>query len=390
MTEENFFFKTGKEDCSNYYYRFSEETGERLHFLFKHPKYESLEGLKDKYKTVILKDICIESIHRGEQPEYTENGEVTVIKTVDLKNSFIDYENCLKVSNAFFETVPTAQVKKGDILIASTGYVSMGKVDIYDRDEPAIVDGHISVLCLNEEYDPYFVAYFLRSRLGKLQFEKWFSGSSGQIEVKPDDFGLFILPHSSDEGIPLKIQKEIAIKTAKKFKESYGLEQKAQKIRIKAEELLLSELGIDSSEEEKVDYYCFGFSEIGNRLGYGNYHPSVKQLEISLEKSKYAPVLLSELVTLKYDSIEPSKNPDREYYYIGLENIESNTGRLKDIPKLKGRNISSKSNVFKKGQLMFSGLRPYLNKCFILEEYEEAIGSAGLYARQKRTFLWSF
>lgn len=378
MINERYFFKTGRDNCSNYYV-FSDKTEDRLHYLFNHPKLEILNRLRNKYEVSLLKDICAEPIHRGEQPKYEEDGDVIVIKTVDLKNFYIDYENCLKVSRAFFDKFPAAQVRKGDILIASTGYVSMGKVDIYDRNEPAVVDGHISVLRLRDDYDPHFVVHFLRSHLGQLQFEKWFSGSSGQIEIQPTDIGQFIMPQSSDKGINIKIQNKTATIITRKLKESFDLEQKAKKIRRDAEEILLTELDITLLKEEKVDYYTYLFDNLENRFGYGNYHPSVKQLEDALKKARYKIKPIIELINIKYDSIEPSKNPDKEYYYIGLENIESNTGRLKSILNLMGKEISSKSNMFKKGQLLYSGLRPYLNKCFILEDYDDAIGSAELF-----------
>lgn len=224
----NYFFKSGAEKRTLYFSVTPDNISNRINYLFYHPKLTPLEIMCERYKTVKLENICIEPIHRGEQPEYIENEEVVVIKTVDLKNTYIDYENCLRVSRAFYEKVPTAQVKKGDVLIASTGYGSMGKVDIYTRDEPAIVDGHISVLRLKEEYDPYFVVYFLRSHLGRLQFEKWFSGSSGQIEIQPEDLNQFILPQCSEDGINLIRQKEIATKITEKLNDSFELGRRAK------------------------------------------------------------------------------------------------------------------------------------------------------------------
>lgn len=168
--------------------------------------------------------------------DYDEFGNVIVLKTVNLKNDYIDYENALRVSQEFFETYPAAHVRKGDILVASTGYVSMGKVDVYDRDEPAIVDTHISIVRLNESYDPWFVAYFLRSHLGQLQFEKWFTGSSGQIEIQPQDLGRFILPASLREGIPLSEQKRITSEITQHLEVARTVEQQAKLKWLEAKE----------------------------------------------------------------------------------------------------------------------------------------------------------
>lgn len=232
--EISYFFKKGKENRSNYYYKFSEEIGGRFHYLFNHPKLEILEILKNKYQTVLLKTICREPIKRGEQPEYSDSG-VMVIKTVDLKNRFIDYKNTLRVSEDFYESKPQAHIRKDDILVSSTGYVSVGKIDVFDIDELALADGHISIVRLNGDYDPYFVTYFLRSALGQLQFEKWFTGSSGQIEVQPEDLNKFILP--SKDSIPKEKQKEIADKITKEYQRALDYEQQSQSKWQEAKEL---------------------------------------------------------------------------------------------------------------------------------------------------------
>jgi restriction endonuclease S subunit len=230
----SYFFKEGKECCSNYYYSFKEQNDDRLHYLFNHPKLEILDKFKNKYQTVLMEDVCREPTKRGEQPKYSDFG-VMVIKTVDLKNHFIDYENTLRVSEEFYESKPQAHIQKKDILVSSTGYVSVGKIDVFDFEEPAFADGHISIVRPNEDYDPYFVTYFLRSPLGQLQFEKWFTGSSGQIEVQPKDLNKFILP--SKEDISRDRQKEIANKITEEYKKAWNYEQQARSKRQEAKEL---------------------------------------------------------------------------------------------------------------------------------------------------------
>jgi hypothetical protein len=225
--DRSFFFKTGEETRSLVFHRPPQDAGDRLHYLFFHPKYRLLEDFARSVETVELAVACRERIVRGEQPEYDEFGTVTVLKTVDLRNGVIDYDNALKVSQEFFDAHGAAQVRKGDILIASTGYVSMGKVDIYDRHEPAVVDGHISIVRVKEEYDPLFVVYFLRSYLGQMQFDKWFTGSSGQIELQPGDLGRFLIPSSTPRGIPTKAQERIGRDVSNEIARARELDAKA-------------------------------------------------------------------------------------------------------------------------------------------------------------------
>jgi len=72
-----------------------------------------------------------------------------------------------------------------------------------------------------------FFTYYLRCHLGQIQFDKWWSGSSGQIEIQSEDLGEFLIPESSDDGIPLDKQKEIAKEIAEKLKELLEMEKQA-------------------------------------------------------------------------------------------------------------------------------------------------------------------
>lgn len=240
----NYFFKTGYEKQTIWLYIYPEKLDDRLHYLFFHPRYSILDSLHDRCATASLSEICSDPIIRGEQPEYDEKGTFSVLKTVDLKNGYIDYDSALKVSEDFFYEHPSAHIRKGDILIASTGYVSMGKVDVYDRNEPAMVDGHVSVVRLNARYDTYFIAYFLRSHLGQLQFEKWFTGSSGQIELQPADLGKFIVPTNNDRGVPLREQRRISEIITEQLNKARDLEKQAdakwQEAKKKFEEMIFS------------------------------------------------------------------------------------------------------------------------------------------------------
>ena len=208
--ERDYFFQTGREGRSLDFSRTGSELQDRLHYLFYHPCLGLLDSLVQQYATVRLREVSRAPIRRGVQPEYTEDGEVLVIKTADLRDGYLDLSSVLKVSDEFYAAHPVAQVQKGDVLVASTGYVSMGKAGLYDGDAPAMADGHVAIVRLGDEYDAQFVAFFLGSSLGKVQFEKWFTGSSGQIEVQPGDLERFLVPRAGPGGLSRAEQERIA------------------------------------------------------------------------------------------------------------------------------------------------------------------------------------
>lgn len=68
---------------------------------------------------------------------------------------------------------------------------------------------------------------------------------------------------------------------------------------------------------------------------------------------------LCEIITQK---INPTEFPDKKFYYLGLEHIESNTGKILQKNLEVGKNVLSSKNVFYKGTILYGKLRPYLNK----------------------------
>lgn len=72
---------------------------------------------------------------------------------------------------------------------------------------------------------------------------------------------------------------------------------------------------------------------------------------------------LTDVCTPSRKTIEP--NPEEQYNYISLENIESHTGKVISDSPTKGSEISSTKVSFKKGMVLYGKLRPYLNKVVV-------------------------
>lgn len=60
--------------------------------------------------------------------------------------------------------------------------------------------------------------------------------------------------------------------------------------------------------------------------------------------------------------MNPQDQLTSTFYYIGLENIESGTGKIVGSTQHQGSRIKSLKNVFGVGDVLYGKLRPYLNK----------------------------
>ena len=93
-------------------------------------------------------------------------------------------------------------VQQGDVLLASTGDGTLGKACVYDAAHPAIADGHVTIIRVDtQKIDPYYLADYLRYSFGSLQVNRLFTGSTGLIELTPEQVDSIVieLPVSVDD-----------------------------------------------------------------------------------------------------------------------------------------------------------------------------------------------
>lgn len=85
-------------------------------------------------------------------------------------------------------------VFKGDIVLASTGDGTLGKCCVYTSKKPAIADGHVSIIRVDhKKIDPTYLCDYLRCGFGAIQIERFFTGSTGLIELTPQDVDRIIV-----------------------------------------------------------------------------------------------------------------------------------------------------------------------------------------------------
>ncbi|MCT4006868.1 N-6 DNA methylase [Elizabethkingia anophelis] len=89
-------------------------------------------------------------------------------------------------------------VKKWDILLSSTGDGTLGKCCVYDLDIPAIADGHVTIIRVdNKVIYPYYLADYLRNGFGAVQIARLYTGSTGLIELTPEQVDRIVIDNKS-------------------------------------------------------------------------------------------------------------------------------------------------------------------------------------------------
>jgi restriction endonuclease S subunit len=154
------------------------EIGDRLDPEYYQPKFYEVEKILSKYRDrITLGDISTPPKYgTSEDLYYVEKG-VPLLRVTDIdrfytidpsQGKFISYEDAERLRNY--------QVQEGDIIISRTG--TLGSAVLIDQNLSGSAYGSyfIKVTPKHPRLSPQFIAFFLNSRLGKLQSEKWASG----------------------------------------------------------------------------------------------------------------------------------------------------------------------------------------------------------------------
>ncbi|WP_017167364.1 N-6 DNA methylase [Xanthomonas phaseoli] len=101
------------------------------------------------------------------------------------------------IEKSVYDDLPEhCKIQQGDVLLSSTGDGTLGKACVYDREGPAIADGHVTIIRVDQStMDPYFLADYLRCGFGADQISRLYTGSTGLIELTPEHVNEIVVPN---------------------------------------------------------------------------------------------------------------------------------------------------------------------------------------------------
>lgn len=202
-------------------------------------KYDELEARirKVPYKTTA--EIQLFNA-RGVQPDYVEEGCVSVVNSKHILEDGLDYDNFERTTESFLLSQKRAQIGYGDILIYTTG-ANIGRTQAYLKHNHALASNHVNILRV-KGVNPIYLALVLNSPIGRLQTEKLCTGSA-QAEIYPNDIERFIVPildETKQETIAAKVQ------------DCFALKMESKRLLNVAKEAV--EIAISDSEEKALQY----------------------------------------------------------------------------------------------------------------------------------------
>lgn len=147
------------------------------------PHFDALLKKLSKAGSMRLGDSITEPIRRGVSPEYSESGEFLVINSQHVAKVEVELTDNRRTTAEFANRPGNrkAIVRKSDVLLNSTGYITIGRSQCLLEEADAIVDNHVAILRPKADLNPVYLACFLNSLPGLWQSERGWTGSSGQV-----------------------------------------------------------------------------------------------------------------------------------------------------------------------------------------------------------------
>lgn len=274
--------------------------------------------------------------------KYYDNGKINWLLTGDLNDSYI-YKTSKKVTNFALRNISTLKIYPKDTLVIAMYGATIGKLGITDIETTT----NQACCCFTKPLNiitKYIYYWFLGHRDNIVSM----GYGGGQPNISKDLLiNLRVSVGSNVE--QQKITNFLDIKTSQ-FDSIISKKEKLIKKLEEAKKSLISEVvtgKVKIVDEEIVKRQPEEMKDSG--VGWLGMIP--KDWEIN--KLKY-------LVELRSEKVKANSTHE----YIGMENIESWTGRY--LPNNDENDIvEGISNSFNRGDVLFGKLRPYLAKCIV-------------------------
>lgn len=244
-----------------------------------------------------------------------------------------------------------SQVKEDDLLVKITGVGRMAVASVPSPGFEGNINQHIARIRTDDRHTTEVLAAWLNTDIAETLAKRRSTGGTRPA-----------LDYGALRSIPVIFNEAIleAVKAA--YRQHAQDLAKASKKLEGIDDYLLAELGINLPPEPENTIANRIFTAQRRELAGWRFDPQALHPERETciaELQRRASHPLRKVAVFRRDL--RTEIPEGATY-IGLENIETNTGRY--LPSNEKETVSS-AFAFRKGQVLFPKLRPYLNKVFL-------------------------
>ncbi|AOR22700.1 restriction endonuclease subunit S [Clostridium taeniosporum] len=305
-----------------------------------------------------------------ESIDFDENSSINLISAKAPKENVFDLSSTGYISEVQNKLNPRTQLQEDDVIISTVG--TIGNCAVVDKSVlPANSDRHVGIIRLNKNYKPRYVSTFLLSKYGRFQSERYTTGN-----VQPN---LFIY---KIKAIKIPFISDVFQDTIEnKVIEAHQKLKKSKDLYLKAEEVLLNEIGMRDFQESQDKVAIKTLSQswaITGRLDAEYYQEKYDDISNEIYNYSNGYALLGSVCNVKDSNYIPKDKIT--YNYIELSNIGSK-GEINACTTDLGAKLPTRARrLINKGDVIVSSIEGSLTSCaLITNEYDNAICSNGFY-----------
>src|SRR5438874_4493655 len=152
----------------------------RLDCPFYHPEALRLDHRLNEIGNLrVLSEVIDPSrtITNGVRGPVLQSSDYRLVRLQDLDGWFVRFDTCLTISEQQFRQNRRCQLRKNDIIVAIGGYI--GHAAIVWKVKPAVIGQHSALIPLpeNGELDPHYLTAYLNADPGRIQLQRFVSGT---------------------------------------------------------------------------------------------------------------------------------------------------------------------------------------------------------------------
>ncbi|VVB92740.1 Uncharacterised protein [uncultured archaeon] len=313
---------------------------------------------------------------------YKQTG-IPFLRIDDIQDGFIILtDTTAYLHEAVLEQNPNtiARCYPGDIVIAKGGN-TIAKVGILTDEHPEYASCRDLIVVRTESLsiNRYYLLAYLLSSFGQSLMIRTAS-QTGQPHLTLTSIKELSIPTLS-ESLQLLFEKNLV--------NAWNFFHSAKLVYNHAEQLLLSELGLQDWQSACTLTYVRRYSEVARmqRTDAEHFQPKYVELRNQIRNYPNGFCKLTDIAINSDEIIEPHNEPDREFEYIELANINQTIGSIEDANHIKGKDAPSRARMLlRSGDVIVSTVEGSLDKVALVpDEYNGAVGSTGFFVLRPRT-----
>lgn len=314
----------------------------------------------------------VASFDTGKNLLQTDEG-IPYLRTQNVRMIFPSLEDVTYVADAS----NLKKTKKGDLLFVRVG-VGVGDCCVIgEAEENSAFSDNVIRIKLKEGVNPYYIATYLSTYIGRNLFFKGLKGS-GKPVISRENIDKVAFPILSSE-VQNKIQEYI-FKATKLYNDKLAA---AAEIVHEVDFTIAELIGFEFPEMVETRTFTVKVSELENRIDPHFYLPGFKALIHNIRQISYAR--LGDVVEFSNETWNQKDGFEKEFPYIEISEIDLTSGIIQNISYTPISEAPSRARmIVRTNDIIVSTTRPHRGAiAFIKTEQNGFIASTGFAVLRK-------